>query len=67
MERVTNAFLKMKKFDLAELKKAYEGEGKILMAKLNAYLNFAGNAEEAFGFYKSILARDNRSGGGIHG
>jgi predicted 3-demethylubiquinone-9 3-methyltransferase (glyoxalase superfamily) len=26
VERVTNAFLKMKKFDLAELKKAYEGK-----------------------------------------
>ena len=25
VERVTNAFLKMKKFDIAELKKAYEG------------------------------------------
>jgi predicted 3-demethylubiquinone-9 3-methyltransferase (glyoxalase superfamily) len=26
VERVTNAFLKMKKFDLAELAKAYKGE-----------------------------------------
>ena len=25
-ERVTNAFLKMKKFDIGELKKAYEGQ-----------------------------------------
>jgi predicted 3-demethylubiquinone-9 3-methyltransferase (glyoxalase superfamily) len=26
LERVTQAFLKMKKFDLAELRKAYKGE-----------------------------------------
>ena len=26
VERVTNAFLKMKKFDIGELKKAYEGQ-----------------------------------------
>jgi len=26
VERVTNAFLKMKKFDIRELKKAYEGK-----------------------------------------
>jgi predicted 3-demethylubiquinone-9 3-methyltransferase (glyoxalase superfamily) len=26
VERVTNAFLKMKKFDIEELKKAYEGQ-----------------------------------------
>jgi predicted 3-demethylubiquinone-9 3-methyltransferase (glyoxalase superfamily) len=26
MGRVTEAFLKMKKFDIAELKRAYEGE-----------------------------------------
>lgn len=25
------------------------------MTKLNIYLNFAGNAEEAFGFYKSVF------------
>ena len=25
------------------------------MTKLNTYLNFAGNAEEAFGFYKSVF------------
>ena len=25
------------------------------MTKVHAYLNFAGNAEEAFSFYKSVL------------
>jgi hypothetical protein len=28
------------------------------MTKLHSYLNFAGNAEEAFGFYKSGRDRD---------
>ncbi len=31
------------------------------MAKLNAYLNFPGNAEEAFGFYKSVFGGQFRS------
>ena len=28
------------------------------MTKLNIYLNFAGNTEEAFGFYKSVFGGD---------
>ncbi len=28
------------------------------MTKLNPYLNFAGNTEEAFGFYKSVFGGD---------
>jgi hypothetical protein len=28
------------------------------MTRLHSYLNFAGNAEEAFGFYRSVFAGD---------
>ena len=31
------------------------------MSKLNPYLNFAGNAEEAFDFYKSIFGGEYSS------
>ncbi|HEX2053468.1 MAG TPA: VOC family protein [Actinomycetota bacterium] len=31
------------------------------MAQLNPYLNFAGNAEEAFNFYKSVFGGEFRS------
>jgi len=31
------------------------------MTKLNTYLNFAGNAEEAFSFYKSVFGGDYTS------
>ncbi len=31
------------------------------MAKLNAYLNFPGNAEEAFNFYRSVFGGEFRS------
>jgi PhnB protein len=31
------------------------------MPKLNTYLNFAGNAEEAFNFYKSVFGGEFRS------
>jgi PhnB protein len=33
------------------------------MAKLNSYLNFDGNAEEAFNFYKSIFGGEFMGGG----
>ncbi len=31
------------------------------MTKMNVYLNFSGNAEEAFNFYRSVLGGDFRS------
>jgi PhnB protein len=32
------------------------------MAKLNSYLNFDGNAEEAFNFYKSVFGGEFKGG-----
>lgn len=48
----------MKKFDPAELRRTKDRrqkeEGR--MTRLHSYLNFAGTAEEAFGFYRSVSA-----------
>lgn len=47
----------MKKFDPAELRRTKDRrqkeEGR--MTRLHSYLNFAGTAEEAFGFYRSVF------------
>ena len=68
VERVTNAFLKMKKFDIEGTEEGYKGNGqqqiirrkeKDTMTKLNTYLNFAGNTEEAFKFYRSVFGGDS--------
>jgi PhnB protein len=32
-----------------------------MMPKLNVYLNFAGNAEEAFNFYRSVFGKEFKS------
>jgi PhnB protein len=38
-----------------------EEGGEIPMTKLNTYLNFAGNAEEAFKFYRSVFGGEFRT------
>ena len=48
----------MKKFDIAELKRAYEGAEAPVGGtddEVHTYLNFGGNAQEAFDFYRSVF------------
>ena len=60
--RITQTFLKMKKFNIATPQQAYNEDGdqqeRVTMSRVSVYLNFMGKTEEAFEFYKSVFGTE---------